>query len=68
MRDLEIANRVMNRLAMKLSNPKIESREFFAEAGLLVSGIIRLEPRFMKVIQEFYARCRLAKCDSSTAQ
>lgn len=68
LRDLELTNRFMSRLTLKLSNPKIESREFFAEAGLLVSGIIRLEPRFTGAILEFYARCRPTECDPSAAQ
>lgn len=68
LRDLDIANRVMGRLTLKLSNPKLESSEFFAEAGLLVSGIIRLEPRFNSAIREFYARCRPQTSDSPTAQ
>lgn len=68
LRDLEIINRVMGRLTLKLSNQKLESREFFAEAELLVSGIIRLEPRFTEAIGEFYARCRPQKCDISAAQ
>lgn len=68
LRDLEIANRVMGRLTLKLSNPKIESGEFFAEAGLLASGIIRLEPRFITSIQEFYARSRHPKRDLPAAQ
>jgi hypothetical protein len=68
LRDLEIANRVMSRLTFKLSNPKLESREFFSEAELLVSGIMRLEPRFRVAIGGFYARCRPEKCNLSAAQ
>lgn len=68
LRDLEIINRVMGRSTLKLSNSKLESREFFAEAELLVSGIIRLAPKFSGVIREFYARCRPEKCNLSTAQ
>jgi ParB/RepB/Spo0J family partition protein len=68
LRDLEIINRVMGRLTLRLSNPKLESREFFAEAEFLVSGIMRLEPRFNVAIREFYARCRPQTCDLSAAQ
>jgi len=68
LKDLELTNRLMSRLTMKLSNQKLESREFFAEAGLLASGIIRLESRFSGAIREFYARCGPTKCDSSPTQ
>ena len=68
LRDLDIANRVMGRLILRLSNSQIESRGFFAEAGLLVSGIIRLEERYTKAIREFYDRCRSTQCDLSAAQ
>ncbi len=68
LRDLEIICRTMGRLTLKLSSSKMGSGEFLAQAGLVAGGIIRLEPKFIGAVRQFYARCGSQTGGLSAAQ
>lgn len=58
LRDLEITGRVMSRLCLRLPETGSSPSGFFAEAGLLASGIERRLPSFSTTIRQFYDRSR----------
>lgn len=57
-RDLEMMARATGRLGMRLDSTEIGSPGFFAEAGLLASGVLRRLVPFEAAIRRFYDRCR----------
>jgi hypothetical protein len=63
-RDLEILMRLLGRLAFRLEGVAGASSGFFAEAGLLASGVLRRWEQSEVVIRRFYDRCRNAGGDN----
>lgn len=58
LRDLEMVARAMGRLGLRLDSPELGSSGYFAEAGLLASGVLRRIAQFEAKIRRFYDRCR----------
>lgn len=65
-RDLEMLVRGFGRLGIKLESTEIGSAGFFAEAGLLVSGVLRRLMPFEHALRRFYDRCRKAPSNTDT--
>lgn len=63
-RDLETLMRLLGRLSFRLESLEGSSSVFFAEAGLLASGVLRRWTQCEAVIRRFYDRCRNAGCDN----
>jgi hypothetical protein len=55
-RDLEIVSKYMQRVSMKVNNPKYKTKAFFAQANLLTGGILRQTDSFLNAIREFHDR------------
>lgn len=66
-RDLEMLTRAFQRMGMKLDSNDIGSPGFFAEAGLLASGVLRRLTQFETAIGRFCDRCRKAPSNTDTA-
>ncbi len=60
LRDLEMVARAMGRLGLRLGSPGIGSPGFYAEAGLLASGVLRRMAQFETQVRRFHDRCREA--------
>jgi hypothetical protein len=55
-RDLEIVSKYMQRVATKTKHPKYKTNAFFAQANLLIGGILRQTDSFLKAIRAFHDR------------
>jgi len=65
--DLQIVQKYMRRVTVKCRDPRLKSRAFYAQANLLVGGLLsRWEP-FGKTMKEFHDRSGHASCDSEVA-
>lgn len=58
LRDLDIAIRAVGRLTLRLGNPALKTPGFFAEAGLLASGLLRRLQPLGEEIRHFCDRSR----------
>lgn len=56
LRDLEIMQGAMGRLIFRLKNNALREPSFFAQAGLLVGGILRNSDRFLATLRSFSDR------------
>jgi hypothetical protein len=57
-RDLEIGQKYMRRIQFKILNSKdFQNPSFFAEAGLLASGVLSQLNSYQETIRSFYDRC-----------
>lgn len=56
LRDLEFVQGSMGRLTMKLRSPDLETKSFFAEAHLMVAGILSRVEKFLEVLRRFHDR------------
>lgn len=54
--DLQTLQKCMQRVLLKLSNTRLKSRPFFAEANLLAGALLSRLPLFQERIQEFHDR------------
>ena len=66
--DLEIAQSKMARLVGALKSKALKSPGFFAEARLLIEGIIRINSIFTNATREFYDRSRPPNSHSDASQ
>jgi hypothetical protein len=55
-RDLEILFKYMQRVTAKTKNPHYKTNAFFAQANLLIGGILRQTDSFLKAIRVFHDR------------
>jgi hypothetical protein len=58
LRDLELILALIGRRSIKLGSPDLAGHPFFAEAHLMVSGILSRADRFYEVLRRFHDRCR----------
>lgn len=56
LRDLEIVQKYMQRVMVKSNSPKLRSRAFWAQANLLIAGLLSRAPGFIQTMREFYDR------------
>lgn len=52
--DLELAQKYLHRLLAGLSRPSLAGNEFFAQADLIVEGILSVLPRFQKSLEVWH--------------
>jgi len=63
LRDFEIILNYMQRLTNKSIYNQLKHKEFFAQATIIVGGILRHLPDFTQTIKEFYDQSRETKSD-----
>ena len=56
LKDLEIAQKYMQRLIHKSTDDRLKSNDFYVQANILSGGIVRLMERFSKTMREFHDR------------
>ena len=56
--DLELAQKYLHRLLAGLQQPELGGNEFFAQADLIVSGILSVLPRFQKSLEVWHDKRR----------
>jgi hypothetical protein len=67
LRDLQIVQKYLQRVMTRCHHARLKSRSFYAQANLLVGGLLsKLEP-FRTTMQEFYDRSGHASDDSQVA-
>jgi len=55
-KELQIARSYINRIIYASKEPNITSNNFFSQAHLLASGILRHLPKFKEVLEKYHAR------------
>ena len=65
--DLEILQKYMQRVMTKCSDGRLKSRAFYAQANLLVGGLLSKHELFGERMKEFHDRSGHASCDSEVA-
>jgi hypothetical protein len=56
LRDLEILQKSMQRVMARCGDERLASRAFYAQANLLLAGLLNTLPRFSERMKEFYDR------------
>jgi len=56
--DLELAQKYLHRLRAGLQKPGLAGNEFFAQADLIVEGILSVLPRFQKSLEVWHDQRR----------
>jgi hypothetical protein len=56
-RDIEIAQRYMQRVSAKSADPRLQSAAFRAQAHLLLSGVLNRAPAFFESVRQLHDRC-----------
>jgi len=57
LKDLELAQKYLQRVGAKSRDPRLSSAAFRAQAQLLLSGLLSRVPVFMESVRELYDRC-----------
>lgn len=60
LKDMEIAQKYMQRVTHKNKDPKLKNNSFFAQVNILAGGILRQIDIFCKVVKDLYDRSRKA--------
>jgi predicted transcriptional regulator len=56
LKDLEIVGKYMRRVVSKSKSPRLETRPFYAQANLLLAGVLSRLPAFTTALRELYDR------------
>jgi len=67
LRDLERLLEVMQKLLARMDSPRLQARDFFAQANLLVASLLGRRDSFFEKMEEFYDRTGRAECHLSAA-
>lgn len=62
LRDLERLLEVMQKVMTRMDSPRLQARDFFAQANLLLASLISRRDSFFKKMEEFYDRTGHAEC------
>ncbi len=60
LRDLEAVQRYMQKITVRVKDDKLGNDAYYAQAGLLVEGIIRFIDNFSLAMETLYDRCKQA--------
>lgn len=67
LRDLERLLQLMQKVMTRMDSPRLQARDFFAPANLLVASLLSRRDSFFKKMEEFYDRTGHAQCHLSAA-
>lgn len=67
LRELERLLQVMHKVMTRCDSPRLQARDFFAQANLLLASLLGRRDSFFKKMEEFYDRTGHVQCDSSAA-
>lgn len=65
LRDLERLLQGMQKVMTRCDSPRLQARDFFAQANLLLAGLLGRRDSFFKKMEEFYDRTGHAECHLS---
>jgi hypothetical protein len=57
LKDLEIAQKYLQRVSAKSRDPRLASAAFRAQAQLLLAGLLSRAPVFLESVRELHDRC-----------
>ena len=57
LKDLEIAQKYLQRVSAKSHDPRLASGAFRAQAQLLLAGLLSRAPAFLESVRELHDRC-----------
>jgi ParB/RepB/Spo0J family partition protein len=67
LRDLERLLQGMQKVMTRCDSPRLQTRDFFAQANLLLASLLGRRDSFFEKMEEFYDRTGHAQCDLSAA-
>jgi hypothetical protein len=67
LRDLERLLQLMQQVMTRMDSPRLQARDFFAPANLLVASLLGRRDSFFEKMEEFYDRTGRAECHLSAA-
>jgi len=65
LRELERLLQAMHKVMTRCESPRLQARDFFAQANLLLAGLLGRRDSFFEKMEEFYDRTGHAQCDLS---
>jgi hypothetical protein len=57
LKDIEIAQKYLQRVSARSADPRLQSAAFRAQAHLLLSGVLSRAPAFFQSVRQLYDRC-----------
>ena len=57
LKDIEAAQKYMQRVGAKSADPRLQSAAFRAQAHLLLAGVLSRSPAFFESVRQLYDRC-----------
>ena len=67
LRDLERLLQLMQQVMTRMDSPRLQARDFHAQANLLLASLLGRRDSFFKKMEEFYDRTGRAECHLSAA-
>ena len=67
LRDLERLLQLMQQVMTRMDSPRLQARDFHAQANLLLASLLSRRDSFFKKMEEFYDRTGRAECHLSAA-